>query len=255
MYGVGSMDIDLDLLTAILLVVGGFAAGFINAVAGGGSAITLPVLVELLGDAVLANGTNRIAILLQNVSGVTRFQRSGKVPWKDLRPLILPTLIGALVGAWLATLVEPEVMERVFGIVVLLVALSVVFKPSRWEGDGVNRLRGPLRFVVFLALGLYGGFVQAGVGFLFIAALVVYGGMDLVTGNAAKLTLIAVYTAFALGTFIWAGQVNFLAGFVLAAGNMTGAWVAAHVAVEKGAGWIRWVLFAAASIAAVRMLF
>ena len=116
-------------------------------------------------------------------------------------------------------------------------------------------MREPWRFIVFLGIGLYGGFVQAGVGFLLIAALVVFGGMDLVNGNAAKLALIASYTVLALGTFIWAGQVNYLAGLVLAIGNMSGAWVAAHVAVEKGAGWIRWVLVVAAVVAAVRMLF
>lgn len=247
------MDVDLDLVTAALLVGGGFLAGFINAVAGGGSAITLPILNELLG-ASMANGTNRIAILLQNVSGVTRFQRSGKVPWAQLRPLFLPIMAGALAGARVATLLDDAAMERVFGVVVLLVALSVVVKPARWAGDGVDRLGGPWRFVVYLGIGFYGGFVQAGVGFLLIAALVVFGGLDLVRGNAAKLTLIASYTVLALGTFVWAGQVNYLAGLVLAIGNMSGAWVAAHVAVEKGAGWIRWVLVVAAVGAATRML-
>jgi uncharacterized membrane protein YfcA len=248
------MDVDLDLLTAVLLVAGGFLAGFINAVAGGGSAITLPILNELLG-ASIANGTNRIAILLQNISGVTRFQRSGKVPWAALRPLFPPIMIGAVSGAWLATRLDDAAMERVFGVVVLLVALSVIVKPARWAGDGVERLKEPWRFIVFLGIGLYGGLVQAGVGFLLIAALVVFGGMDLVRGNAAKLALIASYTVLALGTFIWAGQVNYLAGLVLALGNMSGAWVAAHVAVEKGAGWIRWVLVVAAVGAAIRMLF
>ena len=122
-------ELDLDLLTAVLLVAGGFIAGFINAVAGGGSAITLPILNELLGASV-ANGTNRIAILLQNVSGVTRFQRSGKVPWAAMRPLFLPIMIGAVTGAWLATGLDDAAMERVFGVVVLLVALSVIVKLS-----------------------------------------------------------------------------------------------------------------------------
>ncbi len=249
------MDLDLDLWTAVFLVVGGFAAGFINAVAGGGSAITLPVLVEFLGDAVLANGTNRIAILLQNLSGITRFQKSKMVPWAELRPLVIPTMVGAVVGARVATTIDPAVMKRLFGIVILFVVVSVLVKPSKWEGGGENRLREPWRSVVYVGLGFYGGFIQVGIGFLFIAALVMFGGMNLVTGNAAKLTLIAAYTVVALGTFIWAGQVHYLAGLVLAAGNMSGAWVAAHVAVEKGAGWIRWVLVVAAGVAALRMLF
>lgn len=248
------MQYDLDLWTAVFLVLGGFVAGFINAVAGGGSAITLPVLVEFLGDAVLANGTNRIAILLQNFSGIARFQKSKKVPWAELRPLVLPTMIGAIAGARLATTIDPDLMKRLFGIVILLVALSVVVKPAKWEGDGRNRLHEPWRSIVYLGLGFYGGFIQVGIGFLFIAALVMFGGMNLVTGNAAKLVLIAAYTVIALGTFIWAGQVHYVAGLVLAVGNMSGAWVAAHVAVEKGTGWIRWALVVAAVVAAGRML-
>lgn len=248
------MDIDLDLWTGVFLVVGGFAAGFINAVAGGGSAITLPVLVEFLGDAVVANGTNRVAILFQNLSGVTRFHQSGKVPWAQLRPLIIPTVIGAVTGAQVATRIDPILMKRVIGIAVLFVAASVLVKPSTWEGDGNNRLHEPWRTVVFLGLGFYGGFIQTGVGFLFIGALIVFGGMNLLTGNAAKLTLIASYTFLALATFIWAGKVHWVAGFVLAGGNMAGAWVAAHVAISKGTGWVRWVLMIAAIVAAARML-
>ncbi len=248
------MPLHLDFWTGAFLVVGGFFAGFFNAVAGGGSAITLPILVEFLGDAVLANGTNRIAILIQNISGVTRFHRSGKVPWRELRPLVLPTVIGAVIGARFATLTDPAVMKRVIGVAVLMVALSVLVKPSKWEGDGRNRLHEPWRTIVYFGLGLYGGFIQTGIGFLFIAALIMYGGMSLVTGNAAKLALIASYTVIALATFILAGEVHVVAGLVLATGMATGAWVAAHVAVKYDTGWIRWVLVVAAVVAAARML-
>lgn len=245
---------DLDLLTAVYLIVGGFVAGFINAVAGGGSAITLPLLVEFLGDAGVANGTNRIAILLQNLSGVTRFQRSKKVPWAEIRPLFIPTIIGAVAGAAVAVRIDPLILKRVFGVVILLVALSVLLNPSKWADDERNRLQEPWRSLVYLGIGFYGGFVQAGVGFLFITSLIMFGGMNLVTGNAAKLTLIASYTVLALATFVWAGQVHLLAGLVLSIGTMAGAWVSAHVAVAKGSAWVRWMLVVAAVVAAGRML-
>jgi uncharacterized membrane protein YfcA len=108
---------------------------------------------------------------------------------------------------------------------------------------------------VFGAIGFYGGFVQAGVGFLLLGGLVIGGGLTLVTGNAAKVLLILAFTAVALPVFLLAGQVSLLAGVVLAAGNMSGAWIASRLAVKKGAGWIRLVVVVAALTAAARMLF
>ena len=146
-------------------------------------------------------------------------------------------------------------MKRVFALVVLLVAASVLVKPSRWLGGHESRLREPWRTLLFFAGGFYGGFVQAGVGFILLAGLVLGGGLDLVKGNAAKLLLVLVYTPISLALFAYSGNVDWLAGLVLGAGNATGAFVAASLALKKGAaGWIRWVVVVAAVAAAARML-
>jgi uncharacterized membrane protein YfcA len=245
---------EIELVDGILLVAGGLFAGFVNTVAGGGSAITIPILVEILSDPLLANGTNRVAILLQNSAGVAGFQRGRVVPWGRVRPLILPVLGGALAGSWVATRIDPDTMEIVFAIVIVGVALSVLVSPKRWEGGGEPRLGTVANLVVFTAIGFYGGFVQAGVGFLILAGLVLGGGLNLVSGNAAKVVLILAFTIVALPVFLIAGQVSLLAGGVLAIGNMTGAWIASNLAVAKGGGWIRWVVVVAALAAAVRML-
>lgn len=245
---------DLDLINAALLVLGGLFAGFVNTVAGGGSAITLPLLVEVLSDPLLANGTNRVAILLQNTVGVTSFQRGGVVPWGTVRPLVLPVLAGALAGSWAATQMDADTMEFVFAVVIVGVALSVLVSPKRWKGGGASRLGPAGSAVAFAAIGFYGGFVQAGVGFLILAGLVLGSGLDLVSGNAAKVVLILGFTVIALPVFLMAGQVALLAGGVLAIGNMTGAWIASRLAMAKGAGWIRWVVVIAALAAAARML-
>ncbi len=246
---------DLGLFDAVALVLGGLAAGFVNTVAGGGSVVTIPLLVEVLGDSLLANGTNRVAILLQNVVGVSNFQRGRVVPWDVVRPLVLPVLAGALAGSWVATRVDADTMELVFGVVIIGVALSVLVSPSRWTGGGSPRL-GPVSSVaVFAGIGFYGGFVQAGVGFLLLAGLVLGTGLNLVSGNAAKVVLVLAFTGLALPVFLFAGQVSLLAGGVLAIGNMTGAWIASKLAIAKGGGWIRWVVMATALAAAARMLF
>ncbi len=244
----------MSLPTILLLLATGLVAGFINTVAGGGSAITLPVLVEIVGASV-ANGTNRVAILMQNVVGATSFHRGGKVPWRFVAAVLGPTVAGAAVGAWVATLVPGEIMKRIFGLVIILVALSVLVRPSRWMREGESKLREPWRSLAFFGIGLYGGFVQAGVGFLLLAGLVLGGGLGLVRGNAAKVVTILVYTPVTLLLFARAAQVDLQAGLVLGVGNMGGALVASRLAIKKGAGWIRWVLVVAATVAALRMLF
>lgn len=240
-------------LQILLLLGGGLAAGFINTLAGGGSAITIPILTEIVGVSV-ANGTNRIAILLANVSALTRFQKGGVVPWHRLGRLIAPTIGGAGFGAWTATQMDGDVMKRVFAVVLVMVAASVLLRPSRWVEGHERDIGEPWRTVIFFAIGFYGGFVQAGVGFLLLIGLVLGSGMDLVSGNAAKVVLVLAYTPLALLFFASASQVDLQVGIVLSIGQVTGAWIAARLAILKGATWIRWVLVAAASVAALRML-
>ena len=242
----------MTVLEAIRLVGAGASAGFINTLAGGGSAISIPVLNEIVGITT-ANGTNRIAILAANLGALGRFQKGKAVPWRRVVPLLIPTVAGAAAGAWVATETSPDLMRKVFAGVLLLVAASVLFRPGRWIEEREGGLAEPWRSLAFLAIGFYGGFVQAGVGFLLLAGLVLGGGLNLINGNAAKVVLIAVYTPVALLLFARASQVDLAVGLVLSAGQVAGAWTAAHMALAKGANWVRWVLVVAAAVAAVRL--
>ena len=237
----------------LLLLFAGIAAGFVNTVAGGGSVITLPVLVEIVGASV-ANGTNRVAILMENAVAAVSFHHGRKVPWGFVAPLLIPVTVGAAAGAWVATLLSAETMKRVFGIVIVLVALSMLIRPARWMHEGEARIREPWRSLTFLGIGFYGGFVQAGVGFLLLIGLVLIEGLGLIRGNAAKVVLILAYTPISLLLFAQAGQVDWVAGVTLGVGSMTGALIASRLAIRRGAGWIRWVVIGAALAAAVRML-
>ena len=243
----------MSLLEGILVVLGGAAAGFINTLAGGGSAISVPILNEIVGISI-ANGTNRIAILFANLGALSRFQRGGAVPWRSVLPLLIPAVVGAGLGAWAATETSAELMRSVFAGVLVLIALSVLFRPRRWVEERESSLAEPWRTLAFFGIGFYGGFVQAGVGFLLLAGLVLGGGLNLVSGNAAKVVIIATYTPVALFLFARAAQVDVAVGGLLAGGQVVGAWTAAHLALAKGAGWVRWVLMSAAVVAAVRMV-
>lgn len=244
----------MTLLEGIVLIAAGAAAGFINALAGGGSAITIPILTEMVGINT-ANGTNRVAILLANLTAIAGYQKGEAVPWRRVSVLLLPTVIGAAAGAWLSTVTPPDVLRMVFAAVLLLVAASVVVRPSRWLEDREAALHEPWRSIVFFGIGFYGGFVQAGVGFILLAGLVLGAGMNLVNGNAAKVVLVAAYSPIAILLFARASQVDLAIGAVLAVGQMSGAWAGSRLAVLKGAAWIRWVLVAAALVAAARLAF
>src|SRR3990170_8701136 len=244
----------MSTVNILLLLLAGIAAGFVNTVAGGGSVVTLPVLVEIVGTS-LANGTNRVAILMENAVAAASFHRGRKVPWAFVGPLLIPIILGAGAGAWVATLLSAATMKRVFGLVIVLVALSMIVRPSQWMHEGEPRIREPWRSLAFFGIGFYGGFVQAGVGFLLLVGLVLVEGLGLIRGNAAKVVLILAYTPLSLFLFARAGQVDWAAGATLGVGSMTGALIASRLAIRKGAaGWIRWVVIAAALMAALRML-
>ncbi|MFV1959052.1 MAG: sulfite exporter TauE/SafE family protein [Planctomycetota bacterium] len=248
----------MDAATVLLLLAGGLAAGFVNTVAGGGSVITLPILMGVAGlPATVANGTNRIAILLQNVAAVGGYRRGGVLHVRGVLPVLPPVLVGAVGGAWTATQIDPRTMRTLFAFVIVLVAVSVVVRAVPRPARAAQELAGspePWRSLLFLGIGFYGGFVQAGVGFLLLAGLVLGGGFDLVRSNAAKVLLVLLYTPLTLLLFAQAQHVAWVPGLVMAGGSITGALIASTLAVRKGSTWIRWVLLVAAVAAAARML-
>ena len=241
-------------LELVILLVAGFATGFINAVAGGGSALTIPLLT-LMSDANIANGTNRVPVLFANLAGIVAYQRGDSVPWNRITVLIPPVLAGAGLGAWVATQLPPDGMQRVFAVVLLLVAVSAVVNTKQWLEEAPSRL-GPIgRTVAFFFIGFYGGFVQIGVGILLLTALVLGSGFSMLRGNGAKVVIIAAYSLITLPFYFWAGHVNLWLGVILAFGFSSGAYLAARLAVRKGSVWARWVLVVAAVGAAIRMMF
>jgi len=232
-----------------VLLAAGLAAGFINTLAGGGSVITLPALEWATGSPGIANATNRIAILLQNVSGVTRFHKSGKLDVRLAVRLTVPAVLGGLGGAYVASILDPSSMRVALSVAVLFVAVTAVVRPPR-----TPPLKTPFTAIAFFLTGFYAGFVQAGVGFLLLACLAGGLGLDLVKANAIKVFIVLFTTIPALIIFGLRGDLRWSYGLVLACGNMTGAWIAAHTAIKKGAGWVRAVIVVAAIAATTKLL-
>jgi len=233
----------------VVLALAGLAAGFVNTLAGGGSTITLPALEWVTGQPGVANATNRIAILLQNVVAVAGFQTGRAVHYRLALPLVLPAVLGGVASAWTATLLDPSAMRIALSLGVAFVAVTAVWKPPR-----TPRLHGPGAWLAFGLVGFYAGFLQVGVGFLMLACLAGGLGLDLVRANAAKVFLVLLVTVPVLVIFGLRGQLWVAEGLVLACGNMGGAWIASRLAVLKGAAWIRYVVVAAAVAAVCKLL-
>ena len=245
----------------ILAVIGvGFVAGLINTVAAGGSLLALPMLIIPLGiPSTNANAINRIAILLQNIIGVGRFRKKGVLDLKVDYKIGIPAVIGSLLGALIASFISAPAMDAAIGVVMLIMFLVVLVDPNSWVRDRTNQppLKKWLQYLIFFFIGVYGGFIQAGVGFFLLSGLVLGCGFDLVKANGIKVLIILLYTPFALGIFIYHGLLTWeytLLGLLLAAGNMTGAWVGVNVAVKWGAKFLRYMLLAAILLAAVKLL-
>lgn len=227
----------------VVVGVGG-VCGFVNVMAGGGSFLALPVLIFFGLPPTVANGTNRVALLAQNLVAVRTFHRRGMVDWGAGRALVVPLLVGALIGASIAVSLDQRLMTLAIAISMTVMFVVMLWNPARLNNPAENepsRRPGWIIQLVFLILGIYGGLIQAGSG-VFMLFVLMASGHELLRASAIRLLLILCYTPLALGVFLYSGQVDWQVGLALAAGNVSGALVGIRVAVERGAGFARAVL-------------
>lgn len=236
----------------VLLAVTGFVAGALNVVAGGGSFLTLPVLILLGLPAPVANGTNRIGVLLQNLGGVWGFHRHQVLDWSWGLQVSLPALAGAVLGAWLAVDIGDLAFRRILASVMLLAALGPIVSTGPVPRGRPRPASSGFLIAGFFLVGVYGGFLQAGVGFL-ILALTSLAGLDLVRGNAVKVLSVLLLTVLSLAVFAWYDRIDWRLGLVLGLGNAAGSVVGVRLAVVKGHRWLRGVVTVAILVFAVRL--
>jgi hypothetical protein len=239
-----------------LLVLVGVLAGFLNVLAGGGSLLTLPLLIFFGLPVATANGTNRIAIFCQNIFAIAGFKRQGVFPIRIALICTPPALIGSYIGANLAITVDEMLFRRLLALVMIGVLIFMVIDPMKRlqiSEMPMTPIRLAVLIISFFGIGVYGGFVQAGVGFIIITGLLVHG-LDLVRINAVKVLVIFAFTIVALGVFVAHGQVDYVLGLALATGNSLGGWFATHVAVKKGHEWIKRFVIVTVLILALRLL-
>jgi len=231
----------MEFTDALIIVAAGFAAGFINTLAGGGSLISLPILIFMGLPPTVANASNRIALFSQNVFAVLGFRSKGVSAYPYSLWLGLSALVGAIIGAKLAVDINDDLFNKILAIIMVLVVLTMIFNPvkSGQQEERTSTKHTIIGLIVFFFIGIYGGFIQVGVGFVIMAALTSVNGFSLVKTNSAKVFIVLVYTTAALAVFIWEDKIDWFYGIVMAVGNSTGAWFASRWSVNKGDKWIK----------------
>lgn len=240
---------------ALLLV--GFFAGGINTLAGGGSLLTLPFLIFLGLPPSVANGTNRIAILFQTASSIAGFRSKGVSGFPLALPLGISALAGSLIGAQIAIDLEETTFNKILAVVLLVVGVLIAFQKKRTPLQKIaERTRGKyllFSVLIFFFVGVYGGFINAGIGIVMLLVLPAINRLSLVKANATKVSVAFIYTTGAFVLFVLNGKINWSYGLTLAIGNALGAWMASRYAVKKGEGFVRVFLLVIVSLMAFRL--
>jgi hypothetical protein len=257
----------LDPLVLVLLFGAGTMAGIINIMSGGGSMLTLPTLIFVGLDSVTANGTNRVAIVMQNIFAVAGFRQQKLHDFRLSFKLALFALPGAILGAQVAVELDDAWFRRILA-VVLVISTTTLFlpRPARSEtrnsddesdkpNDSSKQSRWAwLIYPALFAIGFYGGFIQVGVGFLFMVVLYNLLRLSLVYVNVHKVFIILIYLLPALAIFVWNGKVDWALGLSLGVGNATGGFLGTRLAVKGGDRWIRAFTAIVVLVMATRLL-
>ena len=246
-----------DWVWYLLLIPAGFIAGIVNTIAGGGSFLTLPALMFLCGlDPKLANGTNRVAILFSSLAASATFHKHGHLDKRLALRLALPTLAGVPLGALLAVQLAPGAFKPVFGCIFVIMAIVLLIDPERLSREGLVGKEKPLLiYTVFFAIGIYVGFIQAGMGVLLLMGMSLLSTGDLVASNAIKNMIGFLVTLAATSVFVYYDLVDWVPGLITAVGNVAGGIVGAKLAIQKGNKLIFWFLVVVMLLTGIKLIF
>lgn len=243
--GGGVLDLQLDLLFVVLILIAGVIAGFLNTVAGGGSIISLPFLIFLGLPAQVANGTNRVGMVAESWVAVWNFRRKGYFDWNLSILFGIPAIIGSLIGAQIAINTPDGIFNKILGFVMLFI-LWLSIRPSKAKADGsgleLSKKKKIIGAIGYFLIGIYGGFIHVGVGFIMIAFTSNLMGISLVMINSIKALVTGLFLTISLITFIASGNVDWIFGLIMAVGSGIGAWLGSNFSISKGDVWIKRIL-------------
>jgi uncharacterized membrane protein YfcA len=239
----------------VLLFGAGLAAGFVDAIAGGGGLITLPILLSVIPDPKVALGTNKLQSTFGSASAALHYAAAGLVSWRESLRAFIITCVFAAAGVFTLQYVSNSALRRVTPVILGLVVLYVLFKPKLGESPSKPLLnRASFDLLFGMILGFYDGFFGPGTGTFWTIALVLVAGMSLQHATASTKVLNFASNVSSLAIFLIAGQVLFTAGLVMAAGQILGARLGSKMVVTRGAQIIRPILIGASLLLTIKLL-
>ena len=240
-----------------LIILTGFVAAFLNTVGGGGSLFTVPILTFFGLPITSANATNRVALLVHNLFAVGGFRsKNVALPWPYSLYLGISTLGGGIIGSLLASRINDELFSKIFAAVMIMAVFLIVFNPKKSKGEERLTFKSQvIGTICFFFLGIYGGFVQAGIGFLVLAVLNLVNNLNLITSNYVKVFSAIVYTGVSIIVFAVEGKIHWATGGILAIGMAWGGWFASRWSVDKGEVWIKRVMIVSIIAMAIKLWF
>jgi len=246
----------MSILFFTLLFLVGILTGALNTMAGGGSLLSMPLLIFMGLPPIVANATNRVGIVMQNIFAISGFKQKGVNLMRFSLPLGLMSIVGSLIGATYSLTLSDSQFKTVLAIVMILVLIISNYSPTHSE-QHIPRLTGSpwlLTTLLHIFIGMYGGFIQAGVGFLSLITTTTINRLDLIKANCVKVTVALFYSSASLILFAFHGKVWWIHGLTLGLGCALGGWLGSHLSVLKGNQWLQKVITITVICMAIKLL-
>jgi uncharacterized membrane protein YfcA len=235
-----AMDFALSPEILLVLFIAATVAGFVDAIAGGGGLITIPVLLLAQVPPLHALATNKLQGSFGSLTASLMLMRKGLLRFADVRVLFLCSLIGAGIGAAGVQFVKAEALDVIIPVVLVTIALYFLLAPNAGALESRPRVAdSTYRRVVVPAIGFYDGMFGPGAGSFFSMAGVALRGQNLVTATAHAKALNFASNIASLMVFIIGGKVLWAVGAAMIAGQIIGAWCGSHAVIRGGTRLIR----------------
>ena len=245
----------MEISEILILLFCGLLSGAINTLAGGGSLITLPMMIFLGLPPTIANGTNRVQLIFQNIFAVYGFKTKGISNFKFSSYLSISALLGSIIGAYIAIDFNENDFKKLLSIIMILVMFSILLKNKR-ETLEINKIKNKWpSILIFFFIGIYGGFIHAGVGFLMILTLSKINYLKIAHSNSIKVFVALIFSTAAFLIFLYEGKVNWIYGINIGIGSAIGGFFASRWSYNKSDKKFRYFLSLIILIMAIRLWF
>jgi len=229
----------------ILLVFVGVLVGFINTLAGGGSSVLYPILIFMGMPIHTAIGTSRVGFVAQGIFSMAGFKSKGIFLFPFNLYVALSAMSGGLIGAWISLHTSAKNLTRILAVIMIMIAVIMIVQSKIKAVNLPERTTGKwlwLSFVIYFFIGMYGGFIQAGMGFMIILAGTLINRFNLAQANSIKALIVLILTIPTLYMFAVKGHVHWQAGFAIALGTALGSWLTSRWSVKVNDKYVRYII-------------